>query len=332
LDALQCELWRDECLRKGRPDIRFESLRFRLGIKREESDGNRCAGLHLQGQTGCGWRFDRDFGNDVFADVATLARQQLIENKVVKLDDSVTYEVHATRRDQETPAPASSPEISLTVEEDEHPIEHLSHPLPQLVSSAKTIGTVDGEMPVIYTEEALAQSERFARRGVERNPPSETGGVQIGPLCSCPETGELYVVVTHVLEVQGAEEAPYSLSYTGESWNRIQNIVQAMRSRPSSRAYQIVGQCHGHNFPPAGGAPPCDACRSQAECHRRSDSASIDDRIWTQANFHRAPWALCHIFGSNARGDNVQSLYTLRNNRLQSRGFYVVPNFQPASQ
>ena len=322
LDA-QCELWFDECLRKGRPDVAFDELSFRLSPVFGNADELICDGFVLRAHTPFGTIVERQFAKDAFADVALRAQQRLIDDKVLRIDDNVFFEIEAHR----SPV-AEQPDEVIAVESQSRPLTYLNVPLPPLLKRARAIGDPDGRFPVIYVEDAWKQSEQYSRRGALYPTPIETGGVQIGPLCSCPETGELFPVVCNVLEVKDAEESKFSLSYTGKSWARIQAIVQAMQSQPATRAHRILGQSHGHNFPPAGGAPPCDLCYSQTECPRRSDTVSQDDRTWSQAVFNRQPWHLCHIFGINARNDNVENLYTLRGNRLQSRGFYVIPDFE----
>jgi hypothetical protein len=57
---------------------------------------------------------------------------------------------------------------------------------------------------------------------------------------------------------------------------------------------------------------------------------SQDDRRWTRAVFARQPWQLCHIFGLAARGDRVHGLFGLHGGRLRERGFFVLPEFDPA--
>ena len=102
-----------------------------------------------------------------------------------------------------------------------------------------------------------------------------------------------------------------------------------MTAQPVTRAHRILGQCHGHNFLPAGGAPPCEVCHKLKECTRTSVFVSSDDRTWSRAVFSRQPWQLCHIFGLNARGEPTDKLFGLRDGRLLERGFHVVPNFDP---
>ena len=103
--------------------------------------------------------------------------------------------------------------------------------------------------------------------------------------------------------------------------------MKAMESQPATRTYRLVGQCHGHNFLPANGAPPCEVCPRLAVCGRSSVFVSTDDVSWARAVFRRQPWHLSHIFGLNARRENVHGLFGLRDGRLLERGFYVVPEF-----
>ena len=89
----------------------------------------------------------------------------------------------------------------------------------------------------------------------------------------------------------------------------------------------MVGQCHGHNFIPGGGAPPCEVCPRLPVCGRSSVFVSADDVTWARSVFRRQPWHVSHIFGLNARQEKVQGLFGLRDGRLLERGFHVIPEF-----
>jgi hypothetical protein len=145
-------------------------------------------------------------------------------------------------------------------------------------------------------------------------------------LGSCPESGELYAVVTDALEAREAEEQPLSLQFSGQTWARLQAILRARRSRAGGAALRFLGQAHGHNFLPPGG-PPCAMCSTQKTCSRSSVFPSTDDRRWMQAVMSGQPWQLCHIFGLNARNEPVATLYGLSGNRLAGRGYHVIEEF-----
>ena len=90
-------------------------------------------------------------------------------------------------------------------------------------------------------------------KGAGAHPPVETGGLLIGPLCVCPETDEMFAVVIDVLEATDSEATKYSLSYSGPTWARIQNILRARKANPATCHHRILGQAHA---PSAGRFPP----------------------------------------------------------------------------
>src|SRR6185503_18653216 len=179
---------------------------------------------------------------------------------------------------------------------------------------------------VFFTAKAFARAEQFARKGASANPPVETGAVLLGAPCSCPETGDFFVVVTDAYEVVGAEQKVFSLAYTDRSWNRIQGVLKARQK--ICPALRLVGQAHGHNFLPAGGKT-CAACPTKAVCDLTNIYASEDDQTWTSAVFAGAPYAVCAIFGLSARGDCIHGMFTQRDARLRSRGYLILPEFNP---
>jgi hypothetical protein len=51
---------------------------------------------------------------------------------------------------------------------------------------------------------------------------------------------------------------------------------------------------------------------------------SAADRTFMRTVFAGQPFALCWIAGTNARSEEVSSLFTLRAGVLQARGYHVV--------
>ena len=111
-----------------------------------------------------------------------------------------------------------------------------------------------------------------------------------------------------------------------ESVSRIQAVMRAKQAEPSTRAYRIVGQAHGHNFLPG---RSCAECEKVKECKVTSAFISSDDRTWSKAVFNQQPWHVCQIFGHNARGEKVHAFYGLQDNRLSQRGFHAIRDFDP---
>jgi hypothetical protein len=325
LDA-QSELWLAGCLRQGRPNVALDDLTIRV-LPLAGRGGPRCLGFALEAD-GVGGDAPRlEFGVHALGHVASRAARRLLESGALKTGDTYYYEVHAAARPS-LRAAAASGVAGMKLSARSAPPVFEEVVLPPLLERARTVGELDERnCPVFYTEEALARAERLARKGTESQPPIETGAVLIGPLCSCPRTGEFFAVVCEALEVRDAEEREFSLTYSGKSWARIQAVMKARQTQPATRAHRILGQCHGHNFLPAGGAPPCEQCATAKVCSRTSVFVSSDDRLWSRAVFSRQPWQLCHIFGLNARGEGVGSLFGLRDGQLLERGFHVISGF-----
>jgi hypothetical protein len=321
------ELWLQEFLRKGRPDVIIDGLRFRVCPILAEGKQSACAGIGLEASDDAGRIVRRELPVAALQDVSLRMAQQLITQGVLQQQDTYTYEVVADSTDSVTPDGRDAEDLfKVTIRNP--PLRYATCKIAPLLEQARAVGaTDDGWFPVFYTESSLQKAERFARKGAQQQPPVETGCVLVGPVCSCPESGEFFAVVSDVLELIDAEGTKFSLAYTGKTWARIQTVVRAMQSQPATSAYRMLGQAHGHNWLPLNGAPPCENCSKLEVCGRTTVFVSLDDRTWTRCVFSRQPWHLCHIYGLNARNEQVQGLFGLRDNQLQPRGYYVIPAF-----
>ncbi|MBW2274722.1 MAG: hypothetical protein JRG96_15755, partial [Deltaproteobacteria bacterium] len=178
--------------------------------------------------------------------------------------------------------------------------------------------------PVFYTRRALVKAEVAARSGASARPPVETGGLLLGRLCWCPDTRTLYAVVEDVLEASHAEGTTYTLTFTGETWGRIQAVLRARQRQPATRTQRILGQCHGHSFLPYDQGETCDGCPSQGTCKLSTAYLSESDRRWCRAVFTREPWQLSHIFGLTPRREPVSAFYGQRGAMLERRPYYLL--------
>ena len=326
------ELLRNYAMRRGMPAATLDEMTIQMTPIYE---GNFCRGIRVDVRNPRGESFGQEYNVRLFSDVADAALQRLIADKVLTLDDKWSYELVVDDRPaaRATTVDTAVTEMSFSTDAKPAPLKYLSRPLKHLRQNAEAVGEPsDLHFPVLYTASAYERSQRFARRGGESQPPRETGAILVGPPCSCPETGEFYLVVTDALEATDAEEKKLSLAFTGKTWLRLQAIVKSMQAQPATSTYRFLGQSHGHNFVPMDGAPPCAICATTKVCSRTSVMVSHEDRVWTQAVFSGAPYALCHIFGLNARLDKVHGLYSLHENRLTQRGFYIIPDFDPTSE
>lgn len=322
------QLWLDGWLRAGRPGVPYEALSFRITARLADGAGSKVEKLVFEATDAEGRSRSMRPTTHAFQHAATRASQALLGAEILRPEDPYFYEVAIRPRRPEREAGDCG--LNFTVTARNVPLDYLTVPIGPLVKRAETVGKVDDRvMPVFYTADALRQAQRYARKGADDRPPTETGAVLVGPLCSCPETGELFVVLCDALEARDAEGSSLSLEYTGKTWARIQRVVRAKQSQPATRAYRIVGQAHGHNVLPGGS---CEECEKAHECKLTSVFVSHDDRTWSQAVFAGQPWHVCHIFGLNARGEHVHALFSLRENRLEQRAFYVISDFDPTRE
>ena len=327
----KAEVWLHGCLRQGLPDVAMEQCTFKVlppNAQKTESPSHR---FRMAATLPAGKTVSLPFTTRGLSFVASRAAKRLLAAGVVTSEDTLHYGLELLQLNpaRAGESAAEAPKVGHFVIKSAPP-PHLSVPLAPLMKDARQVGETDAlDYPVFYTEEAYAAAERFARRGTASNPPVETGCVLIGPLCACPETKEFFSVITTAIEASDAEEDEYAMTYSARTWQRIGAVVKALRSRPATRAHRILGQAHGHNFLPAGGAAPCEACHAQARCSRTTVYVSTDDITWSRSVFCGEPWGLCHIHGRNARGEDVNGLFGMRDGTLMERGFHILPSFSP---
>ena len=324
----EAELWLASHLRKGCPDVPLRELDVRLIPVLEKQGHASCAGFLLQTTNPAGQPTTLHFSIFSLAHVADRASRRLLADGALKPGETYYYEVLAEPATDHQPAAApKAPAFTITARSPA--LTYMTVPLPPLLAAAEAVGPSDHDgCPVLYTRAAFEAAERFARKGAAFDEPTETGAVLLGPLCSCPDTGEFFVVVVDAIEPVAAEQTKFSLTYSGHTWAMLQRIVRARQSQPATRAHRILGQCHGHNFLPDDGKD-CRACPKRDACTLTSVFVSPHDRQWTRAVFAHQPWGFCHIYGNNARGQKVNTLFGLRDGQLQERGFHVIADFQP---
>jgi hypothetical protein len=324
------EAWREGCLRKGCPGLPLAQLQISLRPVLKESSSARslCAGFGLDTVLPDGRTTTTAFTVHSLGAVAARASERLVAQGKLKSGQTYTYELHFQPEFQpKAEAPLAGSELEFEMDDRSPGLSWLETPLRPLLQQA----TPHQDIPehcfhVFFTAPAFARAEQFARRGASATPPVETGAVLLGVPCSCPQTGEFFVVVTDAYEVMDGEQKVFSLTYTERSWYRIETVVKARQNL--CPALRLVGQAHGHNFLPAGGKT-CEACPSRPVCDLTNIYASEDDQSWTRAVFSGAPYALCAIFGLSARADQIHGLFTQRDARLRQRGYFVLPAFHP---
>jgi hypothetical protein len=317
------------CLRQGDLSQALDEVPCRL-VPIPAQDSTSCTGFAIELTRPGGENFRQEFPVNSLQSVASRAAQRLVAAGALQPHGLYYFKLMA---EPHSPGRTNEP-IRLTpfeMETRSQAVAALKVPLAPLLARAEPVGDISSkDLPVIYTEQAFAQAERCSRLGSVSQPPVETGAVLVGTLCSCPQSGELFAVVCDALEARDAEQTPFSLFYSSQSWDRIQAVMRARQAQPATCTQRILGQAHGHNFLPSN-QPPCKSCPKQETCQRTSVFVSADDHNWSRAVFHQQPWQLCHIFGSSARSEPAHSLFGLRQGFLVERGFHVIPEFDTAA-
>jgi hypothetical protein len=328
---LRSESWLHCFLRRGLADVSLADAAFRVvPIFKSDSD-SVCAGFAFEGATPEGQTVRREFGSRALGVVSQRASDRLIKFGVLQPGDRYRLELVVDakphRRAMDLTESAEPPQPNppkVTVKSP--PLNFLSLPLRPLLKEGRAVGELDEDaFHVFYTEGALGAAERYSRKGTQVSGGVETGAALAGFLCLASDTTDFFVIVTDVLEAVSAENTEFSLTYSSESWTRISRIMSARQS--AQRACRLCGSAHGHNFSPG---EPCASCFNTSQpCGTHNVFPSVSDHVWTRSVFAHQPWALCHIFGANARGEALAGLFTFRWGSLARRGFLVLPDFVP---
>jgi hypothetical protein len=331
------ELWFEGDLRRGFAEVGLEEVRAQVRpVYREDAEAGRiCAGFELETADPTGVRTRRFFPREYVEPVAARGARRLLENGTLQPGDLYYYELApgdgAVSGDGSLDEPAAG-KATLFGAPGRRTPGHLRVPLRRLLERAEapTPYTADDPYPVFFTRSARERAERGSRKGADATPPVETGGLLIGPLCVCPDTGEMFAVIVDVLEAADSEATTHTLTYSSSTWARIQAIVRARQANPATRHHRILGQSHGHNFLPFDGAAACEECGHRAICKRSTAHLSEADRTWVRAVFNGEPWCVSQVFGLDARSGLAEAFYGQRGGSLVQRGYHVTDDFDEA--
>jgi hypothetical protein len=331
------EVWMEGYLRRGFADVGMGEVEAQLRViyRRNEEARRYCAGLELETCNPNGVVTRRFFAREFLEPVAERGSRRLLEDGTLQTGELYFYDL--VLGDDEAPgdgAAAGRSEAKWTLRgpAGRGAPGHRRIPLRRLLEryQAKSPHTADAPYPIFFTRSARERAERISRKGADAVPPVETGGLLIGPLCVCPETGELFAVILDVLEASNSDATTHTLTYSSATWARIQPILRARQADPTTRHHCIVGQAHGHNFLPFDGAAQCEECSYRAECTRSTAHLSPADRTWARAVFNGEPWCVSQVFGLDARSDPVEGFYGQRGGSLVRRGYRTIDDSDAA--
>jgi len=324
------EVWFEGFLRRGHTGVALGSVRTEiLPVYREGgASGRICGGFELVATDPEGREARLYFSRDCLAPVAARGARKLLERGALEPGQLYYFDLEPS-----SPS-AEGRDARFSGPEGRGVPELLGMPLAPLLERAEAAGdSLHGShYPVLFTREAARRAERISRKGAAASPAVETGGLLVGPLCRCLDTGHVFSVVLDVIEATGSEATTYTLSYSGETWARVQTVLRARSRHPATRHHRLLGQTHGHNFLPMGGAAPCEACPHIDVCTRTSAYLSEDDRTWCRSVFSAEPWQISMVFGHDAKGRDVSAFYGQRGGSLVRRGYHVVDDIDDLTE
>tara|TARA_R110002096_G_scaffold24760_26_gene78054 strand:+ start:1940 stop:3145 length:1206 start_codon:yes stop_codon:yes gene_type:complete len=319
------EAFRELFLRQGILEVSLADLPVRLrAIPVKDGPPNRCRGYAFEKTVSAGSGKKRTvFTMNSLERVATRVGNRLLESGALESGEDFVFELESGAPTAQAAPDPFADILGPTIRKSE--MHFLQAELSPLLQNARSVNEADPDVfPVFYTEEAVQQAEAHSRKGSPADPNYESGAILAGPICSCPVSGEFFIVVCKVQEVTEADQTLVSLEYSGESWARIQKNIR--KEQTENPAIRILGQAHGHNFLPNNGET-CADCPTKPVCDVDNLFVSSDDKNWTRAVFSQQPWQLCHIFGLTARNDRINALFSLHDARLIRRGYHIIPDF-----
>ncbi len=332
IDAL-AEVWFETDLRCGRTTTGLRDVEARIRVvERDDPEiGRYYPGFDLERELAPGSCVSRHFPRECLEHVAARCAKQLVADGTLESGELYYYGLAPGGSGLAPGGSGLAPGVIRGPEGRGAP-RFSSVPLRVLRDGAEAFDVLEEDRvyPVFFTRAARERAERVSRQGGDVQPAVETGGLLVGPLCVCPETGEVFAVVVDVLEASGSTSTKYSLTYSGPTWARIQRALRGRQSQPATQYHRILGQCHGHNFLPFEGAEPCEACALVPVCSRSSALLSGDDRTWCRAVFSGEPWQLSQVFGLDARSGLTETFYGQRGGTLARRGYWVIDEFDEA--
>lgn len=296
-------------------------------IPGENRAADRIAGYFIELHDGKR-SYRRHFSLASVAGVASRAAAPLIKEGVLAEGDQYSFFLTTVRGEtngeaHEGPAPGRE---EVRVRRRTEPLvfergrldDYLTRSEPLKGASAPQDEENPAPMPVFIADEVWQEGHELARRGGER----ESAAVWTGRLCQDTESPELFMVLDACIEAEHAAEEQFKVTFTGETWARVRELLEIRRRRLNRPHERVCGSVHGHNFgvdADVNGKKKCEACDHVAVCSRTTAVASAADLEWHRSVFVGQPWAVLLVWGFNARDDEDWRLYGLSDASLAPR-------------
>ena len=249
-----------------------------------------------------------EFGLHLFADLAPLALDALVDQGTLTKDDTTYYLVTAYPVDQDVAEPA--PRRLFTTRETTPPLPLTETPLDRFRPEMCAAGAVDPrDVPALIPAQILSEAAALSR-DADGN---ETGGVLIGHVHRDPRTRELFVEVTAQIPALHTEAESSRLTFTAQTWTAVRAALDLR-----GRSELMLGWWHSHPV-----REWCKDCpeETREKCALSCDYFSAQDRALHRAVFPRA-YSLALVVNDVCADEPTFSLFGWKDGRIEARGYH----------
>ena len=202
--------------------------------------------------------YRRSFSLSSLASVARRAVLHLAELKTIEADDDYHFFLTTLSEDEGPAPPTDNPRATRRLEP---PVFEPSRLADFMQRSQLLPGSPDTEegashAPLFVPADVWEQGHAQARRGGTR----ESAAVWTGRLFRDTESPALFMVLEACIEAEHAAEEPLAVTFSGETWARVRDVLALRRRRLNRPHERILGAVHGHNFGPEPDAEGRMAC------------------------------------------------------------------------
>lgn len=333
LSLVRDETWR-EGVRKGALTAHEPSL-FSMRVLLGDRDDDGVAGYRLElahnGEQYRQWFSVHSLASVARRQLAKLLKQESVDEDVkcgYRLNGVPSLEPASTDETaQEGNGIIPAEKLAKRVTRRTAPIVFEEASLAEFIRRSEVMSRPDGStedetgdppMPVFISHDVWVQGHQLARRGGE----CESAAVLTGRLMRDVDSPEIFMLIDACIEAEHAEESQVSVTFTGDTWARVRDVLEQRRKRLNRPHERIVGSVHGHNFSPGKdeeGDNTCNECPKQSTCERTTAVASSADVTWFQCIHSGHPWSLLLIHGRTAKSTEDWRLYHLADGSLVPR-------------
>ncbi len=334
LNLVRDETWLDG-VRKGaltplEPSV--FSMNIVPGDRREEGIAGYGVELSNNGEQHC-----RSFSIHSLSAVAKRQLARLLERETVDADVQCGYRLNTVPSASASSAIAADEEecnfipaskLAKRVTRRTKPIVFEDASLADYMRRSELIARHNGSgekengespMPVFTTRDVWKQGYQMSRRGGE----CESAAVLTGRLMRDVDSPEIFLVIDACIEAEHAEESQVSVTFTGDTWARVRDVLEQRRKRLGRPHERICGTAHSHPWLPGRneeGDNTCDTCPKASTCDRTTAvSSQADFNFWQTVHGAGQPWSVLLIHGLTAAGEDDWRLYHLADGALVPR-------------